>query len=68
MKNHARVKDLLITYEKTSLPGVILYLEDKDLIIDDNTWIKKIKDLLTNKNYESAEAEIASLLHTFKLT
>jgi len=67
MNKYARVKDLLKAYEKAYLPGVILYVEDKDLIIDDDTWIKKIKDLLANHNYQSAEAEIASILHSFKL-
>ena len=67
MKQHARVKDLLIAYNKGSLAGVILYIENKDLIIDKDTWIEKIKNLLSNNNYQSAEAEIASILHTFKL-
>lgn len=62
-----RVKDLLITYQAGGMVGVARYLSDEDLVIDPSTWTGKMKRLLDSNNWGSMEAEIASLLHTFKL-
>lgn len=68
MAKHARVKDILETYETKGMAGVDMYLSDKDLILDPDTWTGKMKKLLDSKKFTSMEAEIASILFTFKLT
>lgn len=68
MAKHARVKDILEAYETKGMSGVSRYLNDGDLILDPSTWSGKMKRLLDSKNFGSMEAEIASLLFTFKLT
>lgn len=68
MAKHARVKDLLEAYDIKGMAGVSKYLTDEDLILDPSTWTGKMKRLLDSKNFGSMEAEIASILFTFKLT
>lgn len=68
MAKHARVKDILEAYSIKGLEGVSKYLLDEDLIIDPISWSGKMKRLLDSQNLESMEAEIASILFTFKLT
>ena len=65
--SHPRVKDILVLYQAAGMVGVARYLDDPDLIIDPSTWTGKMKRLLDSHNWGSMEAEIASLLHTFKL-
>ena len=65
--SHPRVKDVLVLYQSAGMVGVARYLDDPDLIIDPSTWTGKMKRLLDSHNWGSMEAEIASLLHTFKL-
>ena len=65
---HARVKDILISYQTGGMVQVARYLSDPDLKIEENTWEWKMKNLLESENWRSMEAEIASLLFTFKLT
>ena len=65
---HARVKDVLISYQTGGMVQVARYLSDPELKIDENTWEWKMKKLLESENWRSMEAEIASLLFTFKLT
>ena len=67
MSKHARVKDVLYAYSTSGMAGVARYLSDEDLIIEENTWIEKMKKLLESRNWFSMEAEIASILFTFKL-
>jgi hypothetical protein len=67
MAKHPRVKDLLIFYSTQGMTGVARYLSDEDLIIDPSTWTGKMKRLLDSHNWSSMEAEIASMLFTFKL-
>jgi len=66
-----RIKYLLDEYDKRGMIGVVQYLyQYKELINSEhykNTWLNKIYKLLQNKNYQSVECEIASLLNTFKL-
>lgn len=65
---HARVKDVLIAYQTGGMVQVARYLSDPELKIEENTWEWKMKNLLESHNWRSMEAEIASLLFTFKLT
>lgn len=65
---HARVKDVLISYQTGGMVQVARYLSDPELEIMENTWEWKMKKLLESENWRSMEAEIASLLFTFKLT
>ena len=62
-----RVKDILVHYQAGGMVAVARYLSDEDLTIDPDTWTGKMKRLLDSHNWGSMEAEIASLLHTFKL-
>ncbi len=62
-----RVKDVLVHYQAGGMVAVARYLSDEDLTIDPDTWTGKMKRLLDSNNWGSMEAEIASLLHTFKL-
>jgi len=64
----ARVKDILISYQVGGMVQVARYLSDPELKIEENTWEWKMKNLLESNNWRSMEAEIASLLFTFKLT
>lgn len=64
----ARVKDVLIAYQTGGMVQVARYLSDPELDIKENTWEWKMKNLLESHNWRSMEAEIASLLFTFKLT
>lgn len=68
MAKHARVKDILEAYSTKGMVEVARYLSDEDLIIDPSTWTGKMKRLLDSNNWRSMEAEIASILFTFKLT
>jgi hypothetical protein len=68
MDKNARVKDILEAYDAKGLLGVSRYLEDPNIIIDPSTWSGKMERLLKTKSYRSMEAEIASILFTFKLT
>jgi len=68
MGNYPRVKDVLIVYNTSGIEGVSKYLHDDSLTIDPSTWIGKIKRLIKEKKIYSVEAEIASMLFTFKLT
>ena len=68
MSKHARVKDILDVYSIKGLIGVSKYLMDDEIIVDPSTWSGKMKKLLETKNFGSMEAEIASILFTFKLT
>jgi hypothetical protein len=68
MSKHARVKDILEAYSIKGMEAVAKYLSDEDLILEPDTWSGKMKKLLDSKNYGSMEAEIASILFTFKLT
>ena len=65
--SYPRVKDLLIAYDSGGMVSVIRYLNDDNLIIDPSTFIGKMKNLLDTNKVASMEAEIASLIHTFKL-
>jgi hypothetical protein len=65
---HARVKDILISYQTGGMVQVARYLSDPEIEIEENTWEWKMKKLLDSHNWGSMEAEIASLLFTFKLT
>ena len=62
-----RVKDILVHYQAGGMVAVARYLSDEDLVIDPDTFAGKMKRLLDSNNWGSMEAEIASLLHTFKL-
>jgi len=68
MGKHARVKDILEAYSNKGMAAVARYLSDEDLIIEPETWVAKMKKLLDSHNWMSMEAEIASILFTFKLT
>jgi len=63
----AKVKHLLEKYNNEGLDGVIKYLEDPELVIYERTFCSRVKENLSNKYYISTEAELASLLHTFKI-
>lgn len=62
----AKTIDLLKSYNKDGLRGVINYINNKELIFYEETWVNKIKKLIDNKNYLSAEAEIALVYYKFK--
>lgn len=68
MGKYARVKDILEAYSIKGMAAVARYLSDEDLIIEPDTWSAKMKRLLDSQNWMSMEAEIASMLFTFKLT
>ena len=68
MKKHARVKDILACYRSGGMVSVARYLSDDDLIITEDTWEHKMKRLLESRNWQSMEAEIASLSYIFNLT
>jgi len=68
MSKHARVKDILDAYSEKGMMGVSRYLMDEEIIVDPSTWSGKMKKLLETKSFGSMEAEIASILFTFKLT
>ncbi len=68
MSKHARVKEILEAYSTKGMVAVARYLSDEDLIIEPDTWSAKMKRLLDSQNWTSMEAEIASILFTFKLT
>ena len=65
---HARVKDILIAYQTGGMVQVARYLSNPEVKIEEDTWEWKMKKLLESNNWRSMEAEIASLLFTFKLT
>ena len=62
-----RVKDILVHYQAGDMAAVAAYLSDEDLVIEPDTFAGKMKRLLDSNNLGSMEAEIASLLYTFKL-
>lgn len=63
-----RVNDLLLAYKNNDMLGVKAYLEDSNIIIEDYSWVGKMKRLLDSKKIISMEAEIASLFFIFNLT
>jgi hypothetical protein len=67
MKKFPRVKEILIAYNTGGMVSVARYLSDENLIIEPDSFAGKMKKLLDSNNWSSMEAEIASVLHTFKL-
>jgi len=53
-----RVKELVEHYQSDSLRGVYLYLTQKDMNVDPNTWCGNIKTLIENKQFITAQQEI----------
>lgn len=65
---YSRVKDLINAYIDYGMVGVARYLSDDDLVIEEGSWIEKMKKLLDSKNWISMEAEIAIVSFKFNLT
>jgi hypothetical protein len=64
---YLRVKDVLKQYSKGGISFVKNYLNQEGLIIEENTWIHKIKTLLDKNLDKSVESEIELLLFEFKI-
>ena len=53
-----RVKELIEEYQRDNLRGVYLYLTQKDMNVDPDTWCGNIKTLIENKQFITAQQEI----------
>ena len=60
-----RVKEVLEEYRHDNLRGVYLYLTQKDIKIEPDTWCEKIKLLIENKRYITAQQEIELVAYKF---
>lgn len=60
-----RVKEVLEEYRRDNLRGVYLYLTQKDIKVEPDTWCEKIKLLIENKQYITAQQEIELVAYKF---
>ncbi len=62
---YARVKEIITNYINGNLSEVYKYLTSPDIIIEPNSWAKKIKIAIENKQFETAKNMIELVAYKF---
>jgi len=60
-----RVIELIKNYNKGNLKQVYEYLTQPDMIVDPNTWSGRIKEMIDNKQFETAKQLIELTSYKF---
>ena len=66
MKKVAKVKEILNVYSSLGYQGLIIYFDNPELEIVENSWAFKIKNLIGKKMWISLSAEIEFLITKFR--
>jgi len=66
MKKVATVKEILNVYSSLGFQGLIVYFDNQELEVYENSWAFKIKNLIDKKMWKSVSMEIEFLITKFK--
>jgi hypothetical protein len=67
MKKHiATVKEVLNVYSSLGFQGLVIYFNNPELIVYEDSWTYKIKNLIDKKMWKSTSMEIEFLITKFK--
>ena len=66
MKKVASVKEILNVYSSLGFRGLIVYFDNPELEVYENSWAFKIKNCVDKKLWKSVSMEIEFLITKFK--